>query len=92
MGTLPSFGEIVHSLRTELGYTPAELAQRVGLDSKQVVRIEEGKLRVSWNHVEAFAKAIYVDAAGLRELNIPAGREKIEQAMVIVERASGAGA
>lgn len=51
------FGAKVEQLRTALGWTQAELAEKVGLARTSIVNIERGRQRVLLGDVEVFAKA-----------------------------------
>ncbi|GAC1541232.1 MAG: hypothetical protein NVS3B12_28680 [Acidimicrobiales bacterium] len=59
-GTAVPIGERIKQLRTELGWSQAELGKKVGTDSQRISRYENGRLNPSVAAVVRLAEALNV--------------------------------
>lgn len=62
---LIAFGKNLRKIRTEKGFTQAQLANDLGVEISQISRIERGIINTSIGNVNSIAKALKVD---LKEL------------------------
>lgn len=62
---LIAFGKNLRQIRTDKGFTQAQLANDLGVEISQISRIERGVINTSISNANAIAKALKVD---LKEL------------------------
>ncbi len=58
----------MRKLRKERKWSPAELAERTGIDAQDVIRIERGEARVGLEVIIRLLAAFDVDAADLERI------------------------
>lgn len=66
-GKLPAFGPRLRELRNEAGLTLADLAEKSGLHSQTIVKLEGGERGPVWGTVVALADALGVPVEAFRK-------------------------
>lgn len=64
---LPAFGPRLRELRTEAGFTLADLADRAGLHQQSIIKLESGERGPVWGTVVALADALGVPVEAFRK-------------------------
>jgi transcriptional regulator with XRE-family HTH domain len=62
-----SFGEFIHRLRIQHGYTLTQLGAQLGIDSGALSKIENGKKRVDKKCLPLLAKVFSIDSETLKK-------------------------
>ena len=75
-------GERISSLRKARHMTQSELAERVGIDSQHVSRLETGKYYPSFESLELMAKALDVELREFFEFPTVESDQELRQALI----------